>query len=253
MSKRAFIAAAGLGTRLRPLTDTMPKALVPYGGIPLLERVIERLKGAGYDEFVINIHHFADQVEEFLSKRGDFGVRIMLSDERDLLRETGGGIRHAAPILADSPSGRFLVHNVDIITDLDLSWFDSLFGDSAEGGEDTGKHIADLFVTERKTARNLLFDSKMHLVGWINTETSELRSPYPGLNPDECIRGAFGGIHNISAGALKLMEGCPERFSIIDFYLDNCRDFVVRGIMAPGVSVTDVGKAQNLITPSGTR
>ena len=106
-----MILAAGLGTRLKPLTDRMPKALVPVGGTPLLEGLICRLQKAGYDEFVINVHHFPEQIEAFLKQHDNFGSRITLSDERDLLRETGGAIRHAAgetyPQRRNSPSGPF--------------------------------------------------------------------------------------------------------------------------------------------------
>ena len=102
-----MILAAGLGTRLKPLTDRMPKALVPVGGTPLLEGLIGRLQKAGYDDFVINVHHFPDQIEAFLKAHGNFGSRIALSDERDLLRETGGALRHAARLLQDAPEDGF--------------------------------------------------------------------------------------------------------------------------------------------------
>ena len=117
---KAMIFAAGLGTRLRPLTDTMPKALVPVGGEPLLYHVATKLKGAGFDDLVINIHHFPDMIREYVHLQGDFGIKVYFSDESDLLRETGGGIRHARPFLE---GGNFLVHNVDILSDLDLRWF----------------------------------------------------------------------------------------------------------------------------------
>ena len=112
---RALVFAAGLGTRLKPLTDTMPKALVPVGGKPLLCHVISRLKDAGIDDVVVNVHHFADQIINYLKEQDNFGIKISVSDERDLLRETGGGIRHARRFLEGGP---FLVHNVDILSDL---------------------------------------------------------------------------------------------------------------------------------------
>ncbi len=120
---KALIFAAGLGTRLKPLTDTMPKALVPVGGKPLLRHVLDKLIAAGYDDIVINVHHFADQIREYVAANDSFGVKIAFSDETDLLRETGGGIRHAEPLLApaDAPDTHepFLVHNVDILSNLD--------------------------------------------------------------------------------------------------------------------------------------
>lgn len=230
---KAFILAAGLGTRLRPLTDKMPKALVPFGGVPLLEQLIIRLKDFGYDDFVVNVHHFADMVEDFLSQKDNFGVKISVSDERDLLRETGGAVRHAAPLLADAD--RFLVHNVDIISNLDLQWF-------ADRCSEGGEHLADLLVTDRKTSRYLLFDNEMRLVGWTNVDTGEVRSPYADLDPNSCRRLAFSGIHSISSAALPMMAEWPEKFSIIDFYLSVCGRCTIRGIEATDVDIRDVGK-----------
>ena len=145
---KALVFAAGLGTRLKPLTDSMPKALVPVCGQPLLHHVICKLRDAGYDDIVVNVHHFAGQIREYLAEH-DFGVSISISDETDLLLETGGGILHArrfldssendespgadkgskglspnlSPLRALSAPEPFLVHNVDIISDLNLEWF----------------------------------------------------------------------------------------------------------------------------------
>jgi len=229
---KALILAAGLGTRLRPLTDNMPKALVPVGGEPMLSRLIARLKGFGYDDLVVNVHHFADMVESFLAGNDNFGCRISLSDERDLLRDTGGAVRHAAGLLRDASDGRFLVHNVDIVTDFDLSQLEA-----ASRGT-----LATLLVSDRKTSRYLLFDKEMKLVGWTNVSTGEIRSPYPGLKVEECILRAFSGIHSISVDILPLMEEWPEKFSIIDFYLDICNRFTVKGLDAGDVPVRDLGK-----------
>ncbi len=232
---KAFVLAAGLGTRLKPLTDRMPKALVPVGGVPLLEQVVIRLKDAGYDDIVVNVHHFADMIEDFLDEKGNFGTKMAISDERDLLCETGGAIRHAAPLLADAEGGRFLVHNVDIVSDLDLEWFDSCF-------DEGGAHLADLLVSDRQTSRYLLFDGDMRLVGWTNISTGEVRSPYPDLDAVACRRLAFAGIHNISTAILPMMASWPEKFSIIDFYLSLCDKYVIKGVEASGVSIRDVGK-----------
>ena len=159
---KALIFAAGLGTRLKPLTDTMPKALVPVGGKPLLEHVASKLIAAGYDQLVINVHHFADQIRAYVAERGGWGVDVQFSDETDLLRETGGGIRHAAPLLAgDEP---FLVHNVDILSNLDLAWFRA---QHREGD------LATILVSERETQRYFLFDDEGRLVGWTNIATGE--------------------------------------------------------------------------------
>ena len=118
---KAMIFAAGLGTRLRPLTDTMPKALVPVCGNPLLYHVITKLKAAGYTELVVNVHHFAGQIREYLATH-DFGLPIAISDESEELLETGGGIAHAAPLLLPCEEP-ILIHNVDILSNLDIPWF----------------------------------------------------------------------------------------------------------------------------------
>ena len=261
-----MILAAGLGTRLKPLTDRMPKALVPVGGTPLLEGLIRRLQKAGYDEFVINVHHFPEQIEAFLKEHGNFGSRITLSDERDLLRETGGGIRHAAQLLQDAPGGWFLVHNVDIISDVDYGRLlaDGPARDIRQGGTPrqglfvppcgcpkpgpsaAPNPLAFLAVSDRKTSRYLLFDSEMRLVGWTNVDTGEVRSPWPNLNVKACRRLAFSGISMLSTAILPLMQNWPERFSVIDFYLDICRDHDIRGIDITGAGIRDVGKLKEL-------
>ena len=166
---KAMIFAAGLGTRLKPLTDTIPKALVPVGGRPLIEIVIDRLKTAGFDDIVINVHHFADMIEEYVRSRHDFGIRIRFSDERDTLLDTGGGILHAKSLLEGA--GHFLVHNVDILSDVDLKSF------AASAASDA---LATLLVSRRQTSRYLLFDNGMHMAGWTNVSTGEIRSPYAG-------------------------------------------------------------------------
>lgn len=233
---KAMIFAAGLGTRLKPITDTMPKALVPLCGEPLLHHLICKLRASGYDEIVVNVHHFADQIRQYLASH-DFGVRICISDETDLLRETGGGIRHARELLCTD--GPFLVHNVDILSDLDLGWFRSRMRPDA---------LATLLVSERKTQRYLLFNEQMRLVGWTNIATGEVRSPYPELDAASCRRYAFAGIHSISTGIFRVFEeyACPERFSIIDFYLRACKDYPVYGAVPDKLTIIDVGKPDNL-------
>ena len=155
----------------------MPKALVPVGGIPLLERVILRLKEAGYRHIVINVHHFAEQIIDFIEEKESFGISIAISDERALLRETGGGIKHAAHLLK---SDHFLVHNVDIISNLDLSLFEEKYLETEKDHNDSERPLlATILVSERKTTRFFLFDSCNNLVGWTNIATGEVRSPFP--------------------------------------------------------------------------
>ena len=184
---KAMIFAAGLGTRLRPLTDSLPKALVPVCGEPLLYHVIGKLREAGYREIVVNIHHFPKQIRNYLQSR-DWGVKIEISDESAGLLETGGAVARAKEYIlpTDEP---FLVHNVDIISDLDLSWVRSQTRPDA---------LATLVVSPRKTRRNLLFDNDMRLVGWMDSQSGEVRTPYPHLDPDRCRHYAFAGIHNLS-------------------------------------------------------
>lgn len=232
---KALIFAAGLGTRLKPLTDTMPKALVPVGGKPLLEHVAGKLIAAGYDELVINIHHFADQIRDYVAARDNWGVKVEFSDETDLLRETGGGIRHAAPLLEGSEP--FLVHNVDILSNLDLAWFRS---------QHRQEDLATILVSARETQRYFLFDDEMQLVGWTNIATGEVRSPYAGIDPDQCTRLAFSGIHCISPAIFPLMRDWPEKFGIVDFYLSICRTHTVRAAVMPGLELHDVGKLSQL-------
>ena len=194
---KAMIFAAGLGTRLKPITDTMPKALVPVCGQPLLYHVINKLVAAGYDDLVVNVHHFPDQIIHYLHSH-DFGARIAVSDERDFLRETGGGIRYAKHLLTeDEIPGQagndgiepFLVHNVDIVSNLDLNWLREQHREGA---------LATLVASERKTQRYFLFDEDNRLKGWTNIATGEVRSPFPDIDPDRCRKLAFAGIHLMS-------------------------------------------------------
>lgn len=162
---KAMIFAAGLGTRLRPLTDRMPKALVPVAGKPMLERVILKLKEAGFTDLTVNIHHFGEQIVDFLEARHHFGVDIHISDERDLLLDTGGGIRKARPWLdGDEP---FLVHNADIWSDVDLQ---ALYRRHVQSQAE-----ATLLVSRRQTSRYLLLDDDNCLQGWVNKQTHEVK------------------------------------------------------------------------------
>lgn len=233
-----MIFAAGLGTRLKPLTDTMPKALVPVCGKPLLWHVMMKLKAAGIDEVVVNVHHFADMVEDYLETVDDLGLKVHISDERDMLLETGGGIRHAESYLEGQ--GSFLVHNVDILSDLDIRWFESMVRPGA---------LATLLVSERQTSRYLLFDSDMRLAGWMNVMTGEIRSPYPDLDPGSCRKLAFSGIHVISDSVFRIFgeEGFGDRFPIMDFYLKVAGRFPVYGVEAAGLHIVDVGKPGSLV------
>lgn len=244
---KSMIFAAGLGTRLRPITDTMPKALVPVGGIPMLERVICKLRDAGIDGFVVNACHFKEQIINFL-KDNDFGadVQVSLEDGTTPL-ETGGGIRHAESLLAGSE--RFLVHNVDILSNLDVQWF--MQQDEALCNDGGGKPLATLLVTETEADRYLLFDCGMRLAGWTNVRTGEVKSPYPDFNPSLYKRYSFCGIHIISEGVFRLMDEWPEHFSIIDFYLRAAASQRICGVVAEDLELIDIGSPEKLALANG--
>lgn len=229
---KAMIFAAGLGTRLKPLTDTMPKALVPVGGTPLLDILMKRLLQAGVTEVVINIHHFAQMIRDHVASMNHYGMQVYFSDETDQLLDTGGGIKKAAGYF-DEP---FLVHNVDILNNVDLGSFYHL-----------GKrHAATLLVSERQTQRYLLFDDENHLVGWTNVQTGEVKSPYPDLDPSRCKKYAFAGVHTSSPCLFPYFDQWPDRFSIIDFYLSICHHEDICGYPMPGLQIMDVGKQETL-------
>ena len=234
---KAMVFAAGLGTRLRPITDSLPKALVPVCGQPLLYHTLHKLKAAGYSDVVVNVHHFAGQIKEYLATH-DFGMHIGISDESSALLETGGGILHAKDLLLplDKP---FLVHNVDIVSNLDIAWFRAQMRPGA---------LATLLVSERKTQRYLLFDDEMRLVGWTNIGTGEVRSPYPDLDPSACRRFAFAGIHNMAPEIFAAFEetGFSGRFPIMDFYLAACARYPIYGVVAENLQLVDVGKIDTL-------
>ena len=231
--RQAMIFAAGLGTRLKPLTDTMPKALVRVGGEPLLWHVIMRLRAAGFGRLVINVHHFADQIVAYLEANGFFGLDTQVSDERACLLETGGGIRHALPLLdANAP---VLIHNVDILSNIDLA----AFYEAAEPHSD-----ALLLVSQRTTKRYLLFDQE-RLVGWTNVETGEVRTPHIHI-PDGAEKLAFSGVHLLMPSMFPLLKEEPDRFPIIDFYLRRCAEKRIMAHVGHDLQLLDVGKLDTL-------
>lgn len=230
----AFIFAAGLGTRLQPFTLNHPKALFPVGGKPLLQHCVERLKQVGVTDVVVNVHHFADQIVDFLRANDNFGVRIYISDERNRLLDTGGAIRHAARFFVD---GRpFLIHNVDILTNVDLNAFYADFI-----GRSTPPH-ASLLMAKRPSSRQLLFDASDRLCGWQNVSSGEVKSPYEAFDASRYTPYAFSGVHLFSPSLIADMEFFGDRFSIIDFYLSVCRRREVVAYAPEGLRVLDVGK-----------
>lgn len=233
---KAMIFAAGLGARLKPLTNNTPKALIPIAGKPMLEHVILRLKAAGFDQIVINIHHLGQQILDFLAANNQFGIQIYISDEQDYLLDTGGGIKKAARFLQGNEP--FLVHNVDILSNVDLQalYHNHLQSDS----------LATLLVSQRNTSRYLLFNEENKLCGWRNRETGEVKSYYPYFNPEQYREYAFGGIHVISPEIFNWMEEWTGKFSIINFYLSICARTTIQGYLAENLRLLDIGKPETL-------
>ena len=239
--KQAMILAAGLGTRLKPLTDTMPKALVPVNGTPLLDLNIRRLMEQDYDRFVVNIHHFAQQIVDYVRQQ-DYAPLVHFSDETEQLLETGGGLKKAQNLFRDDEP--ILIHNVDILDNVDYEWF----ARQHQPDED-----AVLLVSQRKTKRYLLFDNAMRLMGWKNIETGEIKSPYEyvrrtGLSQhgESLNMFAFSGIHSFSPRLFSLMDRFPDRFPIIDFYLSVCHRSPIVGLVKQDLQLMDVGKIETL-------
>ena len=233
---KAMIFAAGLGSRLKPLTDTMPKALIPVGGKPMLEHVILKLKDAGFDQIVINIHHFGQQIIDFLAANNNFGVQILISDERDYLLDTGGGIKKAANFFEGNEP--FLVHNVDIFSNIDLK-------ELYRHHQDTNP-LATLLVSKRNTSRYLLFNKENKLCGWRNHETGEVKSYYPHFDPSQYNEFAFSGIHVLSPKIFEWMEEWTGKFPIINFYLSICAKTNIHAYPAENLSLIDIGKPEAL-------
>lgn len=232
---RAMLFAAGLGTRLRPLTDHMPKALVPVGGRPLLDITSSKLREAGTTEMVINVHHFANQIVDYVSTH-EMGMDVRISDESEQLLDTGGGLKKALSMFSSDDHSPILIHNVDILSNADLAAF-------YESNQDVD---VALMVSSRQTQRYLLFDDSMRMVGWTNIATGEIRSPFGSIDVSKCHKYAFSGIHVVNPSIAKLMEEWPEKFPIMDFYIKNCAQMTIRGMHNSNLRLLDVGKQDTL-------
>lgn len=233
---KGFVFAAGLGTRLHPLTLTRPKALVEVGGKTMLERVIMRLADAGAESVIINVHHFSQMVIDFLNAR-DFGVSVTVSDESDLLLDTGGGLKKARRLVGDE---LLLVHNADIFSDVNLR--DIVAAHVASGAD------ATLLTASRDSSRCLLFDGDGHMKGWHNRSTGETRPA--SLSTDGLRQLSFGGIHVLSPTTLDRLDSYrpgQKIFSITDFYIDNAATLNIRAWMQPAdTEWIDIGKPESL-------
>ncbi len=231
---KVMIFAAGLGTRLKPLTNNKPKALVEVNGKPMLEILISKLKSYGLNEFVINVHHFSDQIITYLKNNGNFGSKIVVSDESNELLDTGGGILKAIDYLLDSDS--FLVVNVDILTDINL---DDLINEHYKN-----KALATLSVRHPNSDRLLLFDDSNYLCQWENIKTKEIkhaRVPVGNLNAY-----SFNGIHVIQS---KIFAGITEtgKFSIIDLYLRLAKSKQISAYESNYSYWFDLGKPETIL------
>lgn len=241
---QAMIFAAGLGTRLKPWTDSHPKALVPVHGQPVLRHVIGRIAAAGIGRIIINVHHFADQIEAYIQANDSFGLDILISDERDLLRDTGGGLRHAAELLHPQ-YGDVLVHNADIYSDVDLNALCKAHTDSHAD--------VTLAVSDRSSSRKLIVDADNNLVGWRNLSTGETR-PASYL-PDPSHSGvAFSGIHILRPERVltQLTSVAGDVFGIIPFYLDHLDTLAIQAHRLPSdILWYDIGRPESLAAANG--
>lgn len=229
---KAMIFAAGLGTRLKPFTENHPKALAIVNGKPLLQRNIEYLKSFGIDEIVINVHHFADQIIEFLDENNYFGIEITISDETDQVLETGGGLVKAKTNFKED----FLVMNVDILTDLHLTNFIKAHQEN--------KALVTLAVSDRNSSRKLYFNDKKELKGWRNLKTQEEIKAVDSL--DDLNDLAFSGIHVINPALFdKITE--TGKFSIMKVYMDLMKTESIIGFDHSGGILIDVGRPESVL------
>lgn len=234
---KAMILAAGLGTRLRPLTNDRPKALVEINGRTLLELTLTRLRGFGIHEVIVNVHHFADMVVDYLKTHDNFGVRIAISRE-DVLLDTGGGLKKAAPFFLDDRSSAdepFVLHNVDVLTNIDLSRM-------VESHKEN-RALAVLAVQDRKTSRYLLFDNSGNLCGRRAGSDGEPELVRPAQTFDAF---AFSGIHVISKRFLKMLSE-DGAFSIVTSYLRlAAQNEKIHAFRADEYHWRDLGKPENI-------
>ena len=246
---KAMIFAAGLGTRLKPLTDTLPKALVPLAGKPLLQWQIERLKAAGITDIVVNVHHFPDMIINYLHDNDNFGCRIAVSDERDMLLETGGGLRKAEALLGSgvqefrSSGEGILVCNVDILSNIDIPTLLNAYNPDEMGV---------VVVSERDTQRYLLFDEENRLCGWTNIATGEVRGEEAIRRGGEQVmkKLAFSGMQVLNPRIFdcmdKVVEQKGDKFSLIDLYLSIAEKEILRAYIPENYRMMDVGKITQL-------
>lgn len=233
----AMILAAGLGTRLRPWTLEHPKALVPVEGVPMLERILEMLENKGFDRAVVNVHHFASQIYDYLHARSaNSCMPVSVSDETGMLLETGGGIVHALPLI--DPDDDLLVHNVDILSNADL------IGLMEQHRRE--RNDVTLLTSNRDSSRKLIFSSKGELKGWHNNKTGEYR-PAGYRRKDGYREVAFSGIYVLGPKARRDMkrfatQTCREAFPVMDYFLSLPDGVRIGEFCSEGLRLLDIGK-----------
>ena len=232
MSKNisAMVFAAGLGTRLYPLTANKPKALVEYQGKTLIDYVLQKIINSGIQHIVVNVHHFPDLIIQYL-KEHSYNANIEISDERDYLRDTGGGLKYAAKHFDSSE--HILLHNVDILSDIDLNLL--LYNHIHS------QAIATLAVRQRDTSRYFLFDEEMNLCGWRNNKTGE------EINARTCTSRtpfAFSGIHVVRQELIDLIP-TAEKQSITPIYIELAKTHIIKGFLHNEGSWRDMGKIED--------
>lgn len=230
---KAFIFAAGKGTRLQPITNSKPKALVEIAGKTLLEITIKRLMSAGIKDILINVHHFANQICEYLQLHNNFGANISILDETNLLLDTGGAIKNAAHLFLDTDC--VLVHNVDVITDLNYT---ELINNHLKTGA-----LITLAVRDRRTERYFLFDRNNDLCGWQNVKTA--KEIIVRLSEDDFVPLAFSGIHIINTNVPNLFTRSGV-FSIVDAYLQLAAEHIIKAYPHNDTFWMDIGKINEL-------
>lgn len=226
-----MLFAAGLGTRLKPFTDHHPKALAEVNGKTLLEHSLRYLQRFGIEDVIINVHHFADQIEQVLQDNNGFDSWVSISDEREMVLETGGGLLKAAPYFEDEED--FVVMNVDVLTNLDLGKMIAFHKDN--------ESFATLAVMKRESSRYLLFDEHMILCGWTNNKTREQKISREVL---EMQPFAFSGIQVLSHRILDMPF--TGKFSLVDLYLHFAKTELIKGYDHTGNIFIDVGKPESL-------
>lgn len=241
----AIILAAGFGTRLRPWTEKHPKALVPVNGEPMLSKVIKKLIDEGFNRIVINTHHFAEQIEEYIGT-SDFKAEIKISKELPDILDTGGGVKKALGLFNDKEEP-VLVHNVDILSDAPLSRLRALH-------KENGCDIS-LITSDRKSSRKLIFNKAGKLKGWHNLNNNETK-PESFVKEEENHESAFSGIYFINPSIEKDLNEYSkfigkDSFPIMDFLLDSINKNDIGEIKLDKLNLIDIGKPETLALANG--